>query len=189
MKNTMLIVVGVMGIMGFMGCQKKEVAAPIEEPIVTEETTATALANLETNAVNIAAPVVTENLTGNVVAEPVTSALEAVSGSVEQNVNEVIENPTPLQIQEALKNAGYYEGKIDGSIGPKTKKAIEKFQTENGLKADGKVGRKTWSKLGVHLAVNAASAGISSAASIVAPVTEPILTTENTEMPATNEVR
>ena len=51
------------------------------------------------------------------------------------------------QIQTALKNAGIYQGKIDGKIGPMTKKAIQSFQTNNGLKADGKVGPKTWAAL------------------------------------------
>lgn len=180
MKKTTLVVLGVIGIMGFIGCQKKEVASPVEEPIVTEETTAAALANLELNSISMAAP--DSSLLNSTVA-PVASALEPISATVEQAVPEVIENPTPLQIQEALKNAGYYEGKIDGSIGPKTKRAIEKFQTENGLKADGKVGPKTWAKLGAHLAANA----VSSAASAVAPVTEPILTTENFEMAVPSE--
>jgi len=47
------------------------------------------------------------------------------------------------QAQEALKNAGFYDGPIDGKVGPKTKDAIMAFQKENGLKVDGVVGRKT----------------------------------------------
>lgn len=58
-----------------------------------------------------------------------------------------ITNPTSEDIQKALKNANLYAGKIDGEIGPKTKKAIRTFQEQNGLKADGKVGSKTWAKL------------------------------------------
>jgi peptidoglycan hydrolase-like protein with peptidoglycan-binding domain len=59
--------------------------------------------------------------------------------------------PTAKEIQMALKNAGYYNGAIDGNIGPMTKKAIEEFQKTNGLVADGKVGPKTWSILAKHL--------------------------------------
>jgi peptidoglycan hydrolase-like protein with peptidoglycan-binding domain len=73
---------------------------------------------------------------------PVEDAAAAVAG---------VEKPTGKQIQQALKNAGFYAGKIDGEIGPKTKKAIESFQAQNGLKADGKVGRKTWKALSAHL--------------------------------------
>ena len=55
------------------------------------------------------------------------------------------------QIQTALKNAGFYEGLIDGKIGKNTKKAIRAFQEANGLSADGIVGNKTWSKLKAYL--------------------------------------
>ncbi|OPY89354.1 MAG: Zinc D-Ala-D-Ala carboxypeptidase precursor [Smithella sp. PtaU1.Bin162] len=55
------------------------------------------------------------------------------------------------QIQKALKNAGYYQGAIDGKIGPKTKEAILKFQRAKGLKADGVVGKKTSAALNRYL--------------------------------------
>jgi peptidoglycan hydrolase-like protein with peptidoglycan-binding domain len=58
--------------------------------------------------------------------------------------------PTGVEIQTALKNAGFYTGNLDGKIGPKSKKAIEDFQKANGLKADGKVGPKTWEALNKH---------------------------------------
>jgi outer membrane murein-binding lipoprotein Lpp len=50
---------------------------------------------------------------------------------------------TDKDIQIALKNAGFYNGPIDGKIGKKTKKAIRELQKANSLKADGKVGPKT----------------------------------------------
>ena len=58
---------------------------------------------------------------------------------------------TPIEIQKALQNAGYYRGTPDGRIGPKTIQAIKDFQTENGLIADGKIGKKTSEKLRAHL--------------------------------------
>jgi len=36
--------------------------------------------------------------------------------------------------QQALKNAGVYNGPVDGNLGPKSKKAIRRFQEKNGLK-------------------------------------------------------
>jgi hypothetical protein len=70
----------------------------------------------------------------------------------EQNLAaDATSKPTPKQIQQALKNAGLYTGKIDGELGPRTKKAIETFQSQNGLKADGKVGAKTWRVLSSYL--------------------------------------
>ena len=52
-----------------------------------------------------------------------------------------------LSIQKALKNAGYYNGNLDGKIGSGTQQAIKAFQLDNGLEADGVVGRGTWAKL------------------------------------------
>ena len=52
-----------------------------------------------------------------------------------------------VSIQEALKNAGYYKGTLDGKIGASTRDAIKSFQKDNGMSADGVVGRRTWSKL------------------------------------------
>ena len=61
------------------------------------------------------------------------------------------EKPTIEDIQKALKNANFYQGRVDGSLGPKTKKAIEEFQAQNNLKVDGKVGPKTWEVLKTYL--------------------------------------
>ncbi len=60
------------------------------------------------------------------------------------------------QIQTALKNAGLYNGSIDGKIGPMTKKAVEEFQKMKGLKVDGKVGPMTWGELQKYLNAPAA---------------------------------
>jgi peptidoglycan hydrolase-like protein with peptidoglycan-binding domain len=62
-----------------------------------------------------------------------------------------ISTPSAIQIQKALKNAGYYTGSIDGKIGTKTREAIKKFQKDNGLKVDGKVGKMTWAQLKFYL--------------------------------------
>ncbi|MBU4467252.1 MAG: peptidoglycan-binding protein [Candidatus Omnitrophica bacterium] len=61
--------------------------------------------------------------------------------------------PSVNGIQTALKNAGFYTERVDGKIGPKSKKAIKDFQSANGLKVDGKVGPKTWEALGKYLSV------------------------------------
>lgn len=55
-------------------------------------------------------------------------------------------------IQAALKNAGYYQGNVDGKIGPASKEALKSFQRDNGLEADGVCGRRTWDKLKPYLA-------------------------------------
>lgn len=54
-------------------------------------------------------------------------------------------------IQKALQGAGYYQGTVDGKIGPGTKDAIKAFQRDHGLGSDGVVGRQTWEKLKTYL--------------------------------------
>jgi murein L,D-transpeptidase YcbB/YkuD len=57
------------------------------------------------------------------------------------------EVPSSLQIQQALKSAGFYTGQADGKLGRQTRQAIRDFQKAHGLNADGKVGPKTWNEL------------------------------------------
>ena len=59
--------------------------------------------------------------------------------------------PTGLQIQTALKNAGFDPGSMDGRPGRKTSKAVREFQAANKLAVDGKVGKLTWSVLSKYL--------------------------------------
>jgi len=60
-------------------------------------------------------------------------------------------------IQLCLKNAGFYDGEIDGVKGKKTIAAIKEFQKANGLTADGVVGKKTWEALSKYLGVTSAT--------------------------------
>ncbi|MGI6498572.1 MAG: spore cortex-lytic enzyme [Oscillospiraceae bacterium] len=52
-------------------------------------------------------------------------------------------------IQTKLKNWGYYFGAVDGIYGSATTKAVQYFQRQNGLTADGVVGSATMKKLGM----------------------------------------
>lgn len=47
------------------------------------------------------------------------------------------------QLQEKLAEYGYYEGEIDGRFGNQTRRAVEAFQYQHGLSADGIAGRHT----------------------------------------------
>lgn len=58
---------------------------------------------------------------------------------------------TKKDVQQALKKAGYYDGKIDGKIGSRSKKAIHEFQSDHKLKPDGIIGRRTWNELKSYL--------------------------------------
>ena len=72
-------------------------------------------------------------------------------------VKTAFDSPVTRDVQRALKNAGFYQGAIDGKRGPATQQAVEEFQRINGLKVDGKVGPQTWAKLRSYLEL--ASAG------------------------------
>lgn len=56
-------------------------------------------------------------------------------------------NERVRDIQACLKNAGFYNGKIDGIKGRQTRRAIKEFQKTHSLRADGIVGPKTWELL------------------------------------------
>ncbi|MDP2921183.1 MAG: peptidoglycan-binding domain-containing protein [Candidatus Omnitrophota bacterium] len=106
------------------GCLKKSGdEAMVTEPVATEETSNVTVLDASQRA-----------------SEPSVDS-QAVSS----------EKPSAQNIQQALKNANLYEGKIDGIIGPNTRSAIEAFQSQNGLKVDGKVGPMTWEKLKEYL--------------------------------------
>jgi len=80
---------------------------------------------------------------------PPTAAVPSMAGPAKiASQNRLTKNK---DIQTALKAANFYTGDIDGKMGPKTKKAIVEFQNAKGLKADGKVGSKTWAELEKYL--------------------------------------
>lgn len=81
------------------------------------------------------------------------SKLDDLTGVSENKIYTFEEN-----IQRALKNAGLYEGVIDGSIGPASRKAIQNFQSSRGLKVDGKVGPETWAALQAYLELDGSPA-------------------------------
>lgn len=57
-------------------------------------------------------------------------------------------------VQTRLATLGYYSGTVDGVWGKNTSSAVKRFQTDNGLKADGVVGSGTASKLRIKLPVS-----------------------------------
>jgi peptidoglycan hydrolase-like protein with peptidoglycan-binding domain len=140
MKNSVLLLAVVFLVTSFIGCgKKKDETASMEglNGVISENV----ISVTDTGAEGVA--VVVDNAE-NAAALP-AGEMAAVAEA------EPLAKPTAKQIQQALKNAGFYNGKVDGDIGPRTKKAIEAFQSANNLKADGKVGARTWKALSVHL--------------------------------------
>ena len=124
------------------GCQKKAPEQALMPP--TENATDTA-----------SDPVVVigeGQTTGSNQATDTTTTLDVNQGSMPTSAEMAgqtgsFHNVSTKDVQNALKNANLYAGNVDGVLGPKTKKAIKDFQSQNNLTADGKVGPKTWQKL------------------------------------------
>ena len=73
----------------------------------------------------------------------------ATAATKEQSVKVAVK-PSARDIQQALKNAGFYQGAVDGKMGPQTREAVKEFQRVHGLKDDGVVGKQTWTKLSAY---------------------------------------
>jgi peptidoglycan hydrolase-like protein with peptidoglycan-binding domain len=54
------------------------------------------------------------------------------------------------QLQQALKSAGLYRGKISGVYDQPTSDAVKAYQKSNGIDADGVAGAATQQKLGLY---------------------------------------
>jgi len=73
--------------------------------------------------------------------KPSTSAVLPTPPSDAEVIPTRPSDPEVHAAQEALAGLGYYRGPIDGIIGPKTRAAVAKYQTDSGLPPDGKVSR------------------------------------------------
>ncbi len=132
MVRILLVIALVFGGVNLLGCGKKE--APVDEyqeAVSIDELTAMAPASQEALEKPAVAPEDAPKLESLPPAGPF--------------------KPSVVQIQSALKDAGYYIGEIDGKLGAMSEKAIRDFQSANGLEPDGKVGPKTWAVLKKHL--------------------------------------
>jgi peptidoglycan hydrolase-like protein with peptidoglycan-binding domain len=144
MKKSVFIILALAVVVYLAGCGKKQkTLEEMQEPMSME-----ALSTLNAETKNVPEAKTQE--------APVAQAVQqAQAVSPAQKLEPLPPSgpykPSAIEIQTALKNAGYYTGNIDGKMGPETKAAIEEFQKTNGLKADGKVGTKTWALLRKHL--------------------------------------
>jgi len=122
----------------FCGCKKKTPEVSFESPyeIITE---LEELKNMSPQLKGMEKPL-----------NPQVTAVAAKETDNKASVypkNTADYKPSVKDIQFALKNAGFYNGALDGKSGPRTKVAIKDFQRENNLKVDGVAGKKTWGKL------------------------------------------
>ncbi|HVK45489.1 MAG TPA: peptidoglycan-binding domain-containing protein [Micropruina sp.] len=71
-------------------------------------------------------------------------------------------------LQQALADAGYYDGKVDGVYGPETVSAVEALQKAHGLPQTGALDKATEAALRADLAAKGASTGRQDTASTAA---------------------
>ncbi|MDP9195404.1 MAG: peptidoglycan-binding protein [Pseudomonadota bacterium] len=56
-----------------------------------------------------------------------------------------------MEVQRALKSAGYDPGPVDGVLGPRTRSALQEFQRNGGLDVTGRLDQETLSALDVDV--------------------------------------
>ncbi len=103
------------------------------------------ISRLYTKINNLSKKVEQKNVQLSKLTEPEKPSKEAMEAKDGLGIIRV--NATPVQVQTALKNAGYYDGTLDGRIGPNTINAIGHFQKDYGLMMDSVIGQKTWDLL------------------------------------------
>lgn len=69
------------------------------------------------------------------------------------------------QVQQKLRQWGYFDGTVDGIFGQETYDAIVRFQKKNGLKADGVAGEQTLAAMGISSDRTAVAASASAGSS------------------------
>ena len=137
------LVVGLIavGIIGVARAKQRMAAQQHEQALALAESAPTIVTQASPGAAAAGQPqlaaLATSPQTAAAVASGAGAPMPATSG----------EMGGPIEIQTALSNAGFYQGTIDGKLGPKTQQAIKDFQSAHGLTADGRVGPKTWSAL------------------------------------------
>lgn len=92
--------------------------------------------------------------------EEITSLRESLDKTSQEKENlakqrsQLSSVKTPLSvkpIQQALKNAGYDPGPIDGKMGRRTREALRNFQRDRNFMVTGKINRRTWQALRQYL--------------------------------------
>jgi len=78
-----------------------------------------------------------------------TSPIVSQAALGDQTLRQGMNHQDVKQLQQTLKNKGYFKGNTTTYFGTVTTSAVRSFQRKNGLAADGIVGKGTYAKLGV----------------------------------------
>ena len=147
-RLTMLMLM--VGLVAFSGCASRKTGKKVDTLQAQVNAMTDELVRLDQSLQDTRAALQAQEGKGGVSESGAVSSGEgAVSGGMYRTPSG-FEIPS-VNIQKALKKAGYYNGALDGKVGPGTRDAIAAFQKDNGLKADGVCGRGTWAKLKSYL--------------------------------------
>jgi hypothetical protein len=69
------------------------------------------------------------------------------AGAAQPSTPVTADRATRRKAQQALKDKGYYDGPVDGLIGPGTRTAIRKYQQDQNLSVTGQIDQQTLSRL------------------------------------------
>ncbi len=146
-RLTMLVVM--VGLIAFSGCASRKTGKKVDTMQAQVNAMTDELVRLDQSLQDTRAALQAQEGKGGGSESAVSSGEGASVGGMYRTPSG-FEIPS-VNIQKALKKAGYYNGAIDGKVGPGTRDAIAAFQKDNGLKADGVCGRGTWAKLKSYL--------------------------------------
>ncbi|TYR81233.1 endopeptidase [Priestia megaterium] len=101
--------------------------------------------------------IATLTLAGVLISSPVVG--QAALG--DQTLKQGMKHQDVKQLQQVLKNKGYFKGNTTTYFGPLTANAVKAFQRKNGLATDGIVGKGTYGKLGIKGKIKTNVKGVS----------------------------
>jgi murein L,D-transpeptidase YcbB/YkuD len=147
-RLTMLVLM--IGLIAFSGCASRKTGKKVDTLQAQVNAMTDELVRLDQSLQDTRAALQTQEGKGGVSETPASISGMGVAVGGMYRTPSGFEIPS-VNIQKALKKAGYYNGAIDGKVGPGTRDAIAAFQKDNGFKADGVCGRQTWAKLKSYL--------------------------------------
>ena len=107
-----------------------------------------------------------DGVAGKATLKKLESALNASTTAASTAVSVTVDNTdsSVRQLQQKLKNLGYYSGSVDGVTGDQTTAAVRAFQNAMGLSADGVAGDQTLSALNQAASTSTLRSGSSGSA-------------------------
>ena len=158
---TMVVMAVMVG--GCAGGQTRQQLSRLQSQMGLLDERVTQLERSSPNISSVPAASLSESA-GEVVKMPrVATSSKKGSASTEKVSSASALKPTTREIQQALKNAGFYQGPIDGKMGPQTHDAIKEFQRIQGLRDDGIVGKQTWVKLRAYATLSSNNGEVNAA--------------------------